>query len=250
MPKFKNCNLKIYSDNRTALKYINKAGGTASESLQNLAIEIQKLCNQYQVQLIYHHIPGIENKDADKLSRRKISLYEWTLPRRWFQQLQRQWGHQTFKIDAFAVRHNKKLRTYWSLLPDPEAQATDSFNQVWPQTGLYLNPPWKLIPRVIRKIQESKIKKAVLITPLWSTQFWWSLLFRSNIKQKFFYYIILSENKAWRERAYYHLIFSFHFGNWLIVVTDIIYAYVIIVILVATVIILIIVILIRYDRRM
>ncbi|CEI98846.1 hypothetical protein RMCBS344292_12944 [Rhizopus microsporus] len=48
MPRYKNCNLKIYSDNRTALKYINKAEGTASEALQELAIRIQQLCNRYK----------------------------------------------------------------------------------------------------------------------------------------------------------------------------------------------------------
>lgn len=128
MPRYKNCNLKIYSDNRTALKYINKAGGTASEALQELAIQIQQLCNIYKVQLICHHVPGIQNPEADRLNRRSVPLYEWALPRRWFQQLQRIWGHQLFKIDAFATRHNRKLPAYWSLQPDPEAQAVDAFN--------------------------------------------------------------------------------------------------------------------------
>ncbi|CEG70598.1 hypothetical protein RMATCC62417_06464 [Rhizopus microsporus] len=76
MPRYKNCNLKIYSDNRTALKYINKAEGTASEALQELAIRIQQLCNRYKVQLICHHVPGIQNTEADRLSRRSVPLYE------------------------------------------------------------------------------------------------------------------------------------------------------------------------------
>ncbi|KAG1168808.1 hypothetical protein G6F70_008909 [Rhizopus microsporus] len=122
------------------LKYINKAGGTASEALQELAIQIQQLCNRYKVQLICHHVPGIQNPEADRLSRRSVPLYEWTLPRRWFQQLQRMWGHQSFKIDAFAAMKNRNLPAHWSLQLDPEAQAVDTFNQILPKRGLYLNP--------------------------------------------------------------------------------------------------------------
>lgn len=152
LPRYKNCNIKIYSDNWTALKYINKAGGTASEALQELAIQIQQLCNRYKVQLICHHVPGIQNPEADRLSRRSVPLYEWTLPRRWFQQLQRMWGHQSFKIDAFAAMKNRNLPAHWSLQLDPEAQAVDTFNQILPKRGLYLNPLWKLVPKVLRKI--------------------------------------------------------------------------------------------------
>jgi hypothetical protein len=35
----------IYSDNMTALKYVTKAGGTASFHLQDLAVKIQEICN-------------------------------------------------------------------------------------------------------------------------------------------------------------------------------------------------------------
>ncbi|CEG80004.1 hypothetical protein RMATCC62417_14401 [Rhizopus microsporus] len=74
-----------------------------------------------------------------------------------------------FKIDAFAARQNKKPPAYWSQLPDPNAQAIDAFHQKWPNKGLYLNPPWRLIPKILRKIKEDKLKEAVLITPLWPT---------------------------------------------------------------------------------
>jgi hypothetical protein len=76
LPQYKDSILQIYSDNTTALKYVNKAGETSSEILQELAIQIQAVCNSYNVRLTCHHIPGIQNTMADRLSRKKVPLYE------------------------------------------------------------------------------------------------------------------------------------------------------------------------------
>lgn len=42
---YANSTIKIFSDNITALKYTTKSGGTTSLQLQELAIQIQNLCN-------------------------------------------------------------------------------------------------------------------------------------------------------------------------------------------------------------
>ena len=55
-------------DNMTAIKYTTKAGGTSSPFLQELAIQIQDITNQYQLQIQYQHIAGVKNIEADKLS--------------------------------------------------------------------------------------------------------------------------------------------------------------------------------------
>ncbi|KAG1049828.1 hypothetical protein G6F43_007863 [Rhizopus delemar] len=47
--KCENSTIKIYSDNKTALKYTTKSGGTISMTLQDLAIQIQELCNQHNI---------------------------------------------------------------------------------------------------------------------------------------------------------------------------------------------------------
>ncbi|KAG1032972.1 hypothetical protein G6F25_010875 [Rhizopus arrhizus] len=46
----KNCSIKIFTDNITALKYVTKAGGTSSVLLQDLAIKIQEIINQHNLQ--------------------------------------------------------------------------------------------------------------------------------------------------------------------------------------------------------
>lgn len=166
--------IKVYSDNITALKYAKKSGGTASQYLQELALAIYELTARHNIQVQYQHVQGVKNVRADFLSRRKKPLYEWKLPRRFFKMIQAQWG--PLKLDAFATRENTRLPRFWSLQPDPQAEALDAFKQKWIKTGMYLHPPWKLIPKVIRKIQEDQVKSAVLVTPNWPSQFWWPLV--------------------------------------------------------------------------
>lgn len=80
MSRHKNSTTKIYSDNQIALKYLNKVGGTLSMLLQNLAAQIQGLYNKSNVQVICNHTPGLQNIEADRLSRQKLPLYERSLP--------------------------------------------------------------------------------------------------------------------------------------------------------------------------
>ncbi|KAG0844892.1 hypothetical protein G6F29_001721 [Rhizopus arrhizus] len=47
-----------------AKKYKNSSG-TSSPLLQDLAVKIQDICNQYKLKVEYHHIPGVNNIQAD-----------------------------------------------------------------------------------------------------------------------------------------------------------------------------------------
>ncbi|KAG1486278.1 hypothetical protein G6F54_013284 [Rhizopus delemar] len=94
----------------------------------------------YNLNVIYQHIKGVDNVEADQLSRTKKPLYESTIPKRFFRTIQSLWG--PLDIDMFASRQNTQLPRYWSLRPDPQAMATDAFLQQWPMTGLYAYPPW------------------------------------------------------------------------------------------------------------
>lgn len=172
--KYKDSTIQIFSDNMTALKYTTKSGGTSSALLQELAIEIQNICNQYNLQVVYQHIPGVLNTAADALSRKKIPFHESTIPKKMFQVIETLWGKR--KVDAFAARHNYQLEEYWALQQDTKAAAVDAFQQDWRIKGLYLYPPWKLIPRVLKKIKEQKLKEVVLVTPMWPTQYWYPMI--------------------------------------------------------------------------
>lgn len=92
--RLKHTTIKILSDNMTALKYVTKAGGTASFALQDLAVKIQDLCNLHHLTVQYQHIPGILNVTADQLSRSKKPLYESTIPKKMFQFIYKNGGKQ------------------------------------------------------------------------------------------------------------------------------------------------------------
>jgi ribonuclease HI len=101
--RFRNSTIKVLMDNKISIKYMAKAGGMASIHLQNIAVQIQNVCNSYNLQVIYQHIKGINNVEADRLSRIKKPLYESTIPRTFFQTIMDRWGPLT--IDMFATRH-------------------------------------------------------------------------------------------------------------------------------------------------
>ncbi|KAG1247021.1 hypothetical protein G6F68_014386 [Rhizopus microsporus] len=155
-PKFKNKTIKIFTDNKTSIKYTTKAGGTASPILQDIAVKIQDLCNQFCLKVAYQHVKGILNTEADSLSRKQPPLYERSLSKNIFRKIQMRWGPLT--VDTFANRHNRKLHKYYSLRPDPEAQKLDALQQKWPKRIAYCYPPWKLIPRVLRLITYQRLE--------------------------------------------------------------------------------------------
>jgi hypothetical protein len=172
---YANKTIEIFTDNITALKYVTKQGGTSSPILQALALEIQELLLKFNITIQCAHIAGIKNVVADRLSRIKKPAHEWSLPKTWFK-----WICTQFKIrpvvDAFASKSNTCLPTYWSYQPDPGAAAVDAFQQQWPAKGLFLHPPWKLIPQVLMKMKKDRVKTALMITPMWPTQHWWPMV--------------------------------------------------------------------------
>lgn len=91
-------------------KVQQQIGGTSSALLQDIAVQIQDICNRFQLDVEYQQIPGVKNIQAHALSRHQHSknlLYESTIPTRIFQRINRKWG--PLKIDAFANRINHKL---------------------------------------------------------------------------------------------------------------------------------------------
>lgn len=151
-----------------------KQGGTALPILQALALSIREILTNNQITLTCQYIPGMQNTTADDLSRKTISLYEQQLPLPWFQQIRKRW--KDLAIDAFAAHHNHLLPTYWIRYPDPGAAAVNAFEQQWPKKGLFLNPSWKLIPKVTHKLKTDQVSSAVLVTPRWPTQAWWPMI--------------------------------------------------------------------------
>ncbi len=126
----KSTQVLLLIDNKTAIAYINRKGGTHSKPLSDLAIEIWQWCMARDIRyivLMAEHIAEKENTRADKESRTFRDPGDWKLRKSCFHCLRQIWGRP--EVDLFAARHNHQLPTYYSYRPDPEALAVDAFAQ-------------------------------------------------------------------------------------------------------------------------
>ena len=80
------------------------------------------------------------------------------------------------EIDLFAARHNTQLRRFFSLRPDPKAEAFNALAQPWKQMVPYAFPPFILIGRTLQKMRDERLPEMVLIAPLWLSQPWFPQL--------------------------------------------------------------------------
>jgi hypothetical protein len=56
-------------------------------------------------------------------------------------------------------------------MPDPDAEAIDSFTTCWQGYYVYAFPPFRLIGRVVQKIIH-EIVQGILVVPDWPTKSW------------------------------------------------------------------------------
>ena len=87
-----------------------------------------------------------------------------------FHKIQRTFG--LLEVDLFATRLSAQCQCYFNWRPDPSAEATDAFLQVWTHIKGYANPPWNLIGRTLTQVQT----QWVLVAPVWKSQPWYPTL--------------------------------------------------------------------------
>lgn len=152
-----------------------QTGGSHSQILSNLAIEIWLWCMERKINLHAEHLPGQQNIRADWESRHILDSSDWSLHREVFLSLQDYLG--TFTIDLFASRTNAHLPLYCSWRPDPSAICVDALSIPWVNHFPYLFPPLALITCCLQKIKEEQCN-VVLITPVWGNQLWYPMLLK------------------------------------------------------------------------
>ena len=172
-------NVLLKMDNRSAVAYVNRMGGTRSETLTDLAKEMWEWALQQNIHIMAIHIPGMTNLRADFASRHWDDPSDWFLRKDLFRELCKIFG--PFDIDLFANRLNKQLPAYCSWKPDPEALATDAFTLDWVKwIRPYLFPPFCLIGRCLA---QSRVQSAtvLIVTPVWQSQPWYAAILQMCI---------------------------------------------------------------------
>ena len=160
-------------DNTTAVAYINHLGGTVSKELVNLTKDLWMWCLEKNIHITAQHFPGAQNFIADAESRLQTDRTDWKLNPCIFHKIQRIFG--PLEVDLFATRLSAQCQRYFSWRPDPSAEATDAFLQVWTHIKGYANPPWNLVGRTLTQVQTQRAT-IVLVAPIWKSQPWYPTL--------------------------------------------------------------------------
>ena len=149
------------------MSHINKLGGTRSQKLSNLAIELWNYALNRNLIISAIHIPGKLNVLADHKSRIFNDSIEWMLNPSIFREVVARLGRPD--IDLFASRVNHKIPEFVSWRPEPNAVATNALNLTWNYHLSYLFPPFSLIPLCLKKIQRDQAE-CILIVPVWKSR--------------------------------------------------------------------------------
>ena len=142
--------IRIMSDNTTAISYINKKGGLKSNECNKIAKEIWIWCTSRDLHISAAHIPGKDNFEADKNSRKCQDATEWQLNPKIYKAVCGIFG--TRGMDLYASQINRQTEKYVSWKPEPEAFAVDTFSINWSHHFMYIFSPFSLLTKVIKKV--------------------------------------------------------------------------------------------------
>lgn len=163
--------VRVLSDNKTTVSDINKMGSTKSKQCNIMAQCVWEFCKDNDIYVTCTFIPGKENVEADRESRREYKQAEWMLHKTLFDRAAQHFSF-TPNIDCFASRVNTQLKVYASRKPDPYATHINGFSINWGLYNAYLFPPFSVIFKVIQKLRVDQAT-ALCVLPKWPTQAWW-----------------------------------------------------------------------------
>ncbi len=168
LPDVRHKVIQVVSDNISTVACINRLS-SASSSLTTVMKQVLVWCDRRDITLVARHLSGVQNAQADYLSR-VLFRHEWQLNPKLFTQLDRMWGPH--HVDRFASATTALLPVYNSLFLDPQTSGVDAMVQDWSGTHNWWNPPFALLPQVIKKIQRERAT-GTLIAPLWCGATWY-----------------------------------------------------------------------------
>ena len=150
--------VKIFCDSQSARCIVEVASRVPE--LQNIALDIFKVCFMNNIMIEAQWIHRVENRIADVLSK-TVDLDDWQLNPQLFDMLHRAWG--PFAIDRFAASYNTQLPHFNSRFWCSEAEAVDAFTQNWSTETNWVCPPVCLIVPVLRHVSCCKAKGTLIV---------------------------------------------------------------------------------------
>ncbi|CAL8111529.1 unnamed protein product [Orchesella dallaii] len=152
--KENNMTILCRTDSTTAMAYVNRFGGCRSSDSHDAAERVWKLCESKESFIFATYINTRENVIADSLSRSKLDETDFMLGQEYFTKICVEFGVP--KVDLFASYRTYQVEKYVSFHPDPLSEAVDAFTIAW-EDMFYAFPPFNMIGRVLRKIENDNI---------------------------------------------------------------------------------------------
>lgn len=172
----KNSTLLVQCDNKSAVAYLRKKGGTRSPALLKITQEIYRLVQQHNIYITANYIPGPLNSIADSLSRKKMQP-EWHLLARATSVIFQKWGEPKIDLMASANAHVVPSYVSWDIR-DRNARFHDAFSRHWRYPIAWVFPPPCLMPKVLAKLNQAR-GTYIIICPKWENVFW-----RADLKRR------------------------------------------------------------------
>ena len=166
LPHIRNESLQIFSDNISSVYYVNKIGGTQSPSMCLLAMEIWYKLLENNISCQAFHIAGQSNSNADYLSRNLLHN-DYSLSHSAFFEIVNLIPF-SLNLDLFASRYSFKIKNFVSKEFDNLAYKINAFSFKW-DSNLYIFPPIKLLPKVLKKFRADSVDDSIIVTPAWGS---------------------------------------------------------------------------------
>ena len=180
------------SDNKTSVSTANR-GGTMQPNLTALSDELQQTCRELEIDLASIHIPGVQNKLADALSRfvRGRDTSDWMVHPAVFEQAQEAvrsrflGGRGSFTLDGAAdpVGNNAQLPRYCSVVDSV-------YDRDLAGEHFYANPDYEQIEAMLRHFlaayhRAPETTSGTFVLPEWLSRPWWRLLRGAKVVARF-----------------------------------------------------------------
>jgi ribonuclease HI len=166
--------VRLHIDNQAAaFGLINMT--MRSAAARAVLLQIWRIAQRLGVRFLVRWIPTWANRDADRLSRFR-DRSDYKLAPELVQQCWRRWGSPT--VDAFASARNKQCRRFWAAFPQPGAEKVDALAQSWAGEHIWANPPWQLVPPLLRKLADEPDAELTLVLPYWRAAAWFPEVLR------------------------------------------------------------------------
>ena len=153
--------IQLQIDNQAAVSYINHLGGTHSQLLWQLSLDLWYWSLSRQI-----HISAIQQtcrsyvKKVRANCRMEVELCS----------VPKDCCSLRDATDLFATRANTQFRTFVLWIPDPQSTAI-AFSVHWSDPLSYAFPPFSLIIRCVQRMKNQN-GKMLLVTPVWRSRPW------------------------------------------------------------------------------